>query len=301
MELQNAFEQFMNDKHWAKLTRVKYRSKLGKLIDRYGKTEVSDITPAMLFDLFDEWGKTLAEASLAAQRSCVVALFSYCEGQGWCVDNPAKRIKRYQQKPAIIQLPPVGDVEAVLAMCRTWSTSDCAQRRRDACLVFLAATSAKRRGEIMNLRLSATKRSLTCPVGEGVYAVPTTGKTGPTTMIYNEDGAVMLRHWLSIRPVVPTDALWITVREDSNHYGQAIGQRVMQVARERLCKAAGVPTFTYQQLRRLKATQVGREFGVDIAAEVLGHSPSSGSAVVRDYYYNPSIEMSYKAIRETAM
>jgi hypothetical protein len=44
---------------------------------------------------------------------------------------------------------------------------------------------------------------------------------------------------------------------------------------------------------------VARLFGLHIAAEVLGHS--TGTAVIRDYYYNPDIELGYQAIMATAV
>jgi integrase len=71
----------------------------------------------------------------------------------------------------------------------------------------------------------------------------------------------------------------------------------METARGRVCEAAGVPLVTYQELRRAKATKVAQTYGLHVAAQVLGHS--SGVQVVRDYYYNPDVEASYRAVVDT--
>lgn len=295
--LHSAFDSFMNAKHRARLTRVKYHSRLAVLLERHGHRPVGDVSPADLFSIFDELEERLADASLAAHRSCMVALFNYCVVMGWRGDNPARSLRRYDDRPPVVDLPPVADVAAVLDVCRRWSRGECAQERRDACIVYLAAVSGKRRGEVQALRYSAVCRALDNPAGEGVYVVATTGKTGRTRLVFNDEGAGMLRRWLDVRPAVKNDRLWVTVRRGPQ-YGRGVGERVMQSARQRVCEAAGVTAITFQQLRRLKATDVARRYGLLVAAEVLGHS--SGVSVVRDYYYNPDVELSYRAILETA-
>ncbi|MCA9979873.1 MAG: site-specific integrase, partial [Anaerolineales bacterium] len=296
MTLEAAFDSFMNATHRARLTRVKYHSRLAVLLERHGHRPVEAVSPADLFSIFDEFEERLADASLAAHRSCMVALFNYCVAQGWRASNPAHAVRRYDERPPVVHLPPVADVSAVLDVCRRWSLGDCAQERRDACIIYLAAVSGKRRGEVQALSFEAVCCALDCPAGEGVYVVATKGKTGRTRLVFNDEAAGMLRRWLDVRPAVKNDRLWVTVRRGPQ-YGRGIGERVMQCARERVCEAAGVPPITFQQLRRLKATDVARRYGLLVAAEVLGHS--SGVSVVRDYYYNPDVELSYRAILET--
>lgn len=297
MLLSIAFDEFMNSRHRAASTRLKYRHRLAELLARHGQQDVEKIQPADLFLLFDYLeGRGLAEASLAVHRSAMLALFNFCVAEGYCARNPVERIKKYSDRPPVVRLPPVGDVCAVLDVCRAWSRGECALGRRDAAILFLAATSAKRRGEVQALKLAAVVRSLAQPVEPGVYAVATSGKTGAARLVFNGEGAGMLRRWLDVRPE-GSDALWVTTTPGPL-YGQAIGERVMGMARRRICEAAGVPLITYQQLRRLRATQVGRAFGLHVAAEVLGHR--SGVSVIRDFYYNPAVELSDRAVIETA-
>ena len=56
----------------------------------------------------------------------------------------------------------------------------------------------------------------------------------------------------------------------TNTYGRAI---------ERACKAAGVPKWTPNQLRHTNATMVRREFGLEAAQVVLGHSAADVTQV----------------------
>ena len=299
MELNEAFRHFINATHRAPTTRIKYQSRLKPLLQGHGREPIASITPAHLFQLFDELEASgLAAASLSIHRAAAVALFNHAKAEGWIESNPADRIKKYDQRPPVIHLPPVASVAAMADICRQWAKENETQRLRDAALVYLAIISGKRRGEIQGLKLRDAEAGLTHPVGVGVYALATTGKTGATAIICNEEGGEMVRRWLLVRPAADTPFLWLTVRPGPQ-YAQPIGARVMETARHRVCEAAGVPLVTYQQLRRLKATQVGRAYGLHIAAEVLGHS--TGTAVVRDFYYNPDLELSYKAILETAL
>lgn len=294
--LTTAFPEFLNAKHRAPSTRIKYTSRLAALLKAHGHRPVQDISPLILFELFDGWEKRLAEASLAAHRSCMVAFFNYCVAQGYCATNPAAAVKRYDDRPAVVHLPPADNVGAMLDVCHRWAHGECPQRVRDACIIYLAAVSGKRRGEVQVLKKTAVVSALANPASEGVYVIPTSGKTGKARLVTNEEGAAMLRRWLSVRPAVQHDGLWVTVAKGS-HYGRAISERVMETARARVCAEAGVPLVTYQELRRLKATRVAQSYGLHVAAQVLGHS--SGVQVVRDYYYNPDVEASYRAVVDT--
>jgi site-specific recombinase XerC len=299
MKLSDAFTDFLNATHRAPTTRIKYQSRLKPFLALHGKEEIASITPAHLFSHFDDLEASgLAAASLSVHRAALVALFNHAITNGWIESNPAQRLKRYDQRPPVIHLPAVASVQAMAQVCREWSANGDSQQVRDAALVYLAIVSGKRRGEIQGIRLKDANAGLAHPVGVGVYAIATTGKTGATAVICNEEGGEMVRRWLLVRPALDVPFLWLTVRPGPQ-YGKAIGARVMESARQRVCDAAGVALVTYQQMRRLKATQVGRLFGLHIAAEVLGHS--TGTAVVRDFYYNPDTELGYKAIVETAL
>jgi len=53
-------------------------------------------------------------------------------------------------------------------------------------------------------------------------------------------------------------------------YGRAI---------ERACERAGVPPWSPNQLRHLAATNITREFGIDVARSVLGHGSISTTEI----------------------
>jgi hypothetical protein len=60
---------------------------------------------------------------------------------------------------------------------------------------------------------------------------------------------------------------------------------------------AGVPVITFQEMRKLRGTKIARQFGLELAAEALGHI--SGTKVIREHYYDPDRHMAHVAILQT--
>jgi hypothetical protein len=71
----------------------------------------------------------------------------------------------------------------------------------------------------------------------------------------------------------------------------------MTRVRHRLYKLAGVPVITFQELRKLKGTKIGRAYGLEVAAQALGHR--SGTRVIREFYYDPDRRAAQIAILST--
>lgn len=298
MNLAKAFTLFMASGHRAHTTRLKYHYRLKPFLEAHGNKPLKQITPDLLANWFRQLAKTQAPASLAIHRACHVALFNFCVKNKWLKNNPAESLPKWSDKPLIVAVPTEENVRLALELCRDWRDMGNVTQRRDACIFFLAAMSGKRRGEVLNLRLSHVLHSLKCPLRGGVYAVETVGKSGRAALVYNEEGARFIKSYLELRPKCDHDRFFIVTESAHMLYCEPLGDNAMQHIRRRICKTAGVPLLTYQQLRRFKATQIGRKYGLQTACEALGHSSVS---VTKAFYYNPDKEAAYSALIETAL
>jgi site-specific recombinase XerC len=294
-----ALDQFLSDPRRKLITRKKYLYKLRPFLDQYGACQLTSITADHILQWFHRMEASgSAEATLAMIRSCLVAFLNHCVATGWLESNPAKVLPRYDGRPKRVITADPDHVAQALTICGFLAKSRDATNRRDAAVFALAAISGGRRSNIMLMPFRETLSALEHPVldaGVGnIYTVATRGKT-PIEIVFGEWHAQILRGWLELRPESPHNRLFVHTRVTS--LGEPLEANGLGHARRHICKAAGVPTITFQQLRKLKGTQIARRYGLELAASALGHI--SGTRVIREHYYDPDKHAARVAILQT--
>lgn len=293
-----AFEQFLAEPKRKLITRSKYRYKLGPFLAEQGEQPVSSMTAGPINDWFAKMEQTYAEASLAMVRSCLITFFNFCVAHKWLAVNPAKQLPRYDDRPVRVITANEEHLAAALTICGFLAKSYEARNRRDAAIFALAAISGARRSNIVNMPFRETVAALNAPVRDemvgNIYQVATKGKT-PIKTVFGDWHAAILRSWLEVRPSTEHNRLFCHTRPTT--LGQPLQENGVGHARKHICLVAGVPVITFQELRKLRGTKIARKYGLELAAEALGHI--SGIAVVKNHYYDPDERMAQRAILET--
>ena len=80
-------------------------------------------------------------------------------------------------------------------------------------------------------------------------------------------------------------------RKPGDHYRVSSYGRAVALA----CQRAGIPVFRPQQIRKAKAQELRNQFGVDVAAAILGH----GVEVAERYYSSPNYGAAIEAAKQT--
>lgn len=297
--VQAAFDQFLADPRRKLITRSKYSYKLRPFLERYGELSVTAVSETAVNKWFAEMEQRYSDATLAMTRSCLVAFLNSCVDAGWLATNPARQLPHYDARPKRVVTADENHLGQALTICGFLSKSTDPRDRRDAAIFSLAAISGARRSNIVNLPHRETVTALTHPdyderVGN-IYQVSTKGKT-PITVIFGEWHAAVLRRWLEVRPSAgDSNRLFVHVRPSS--LGKPLEANGLGHARRRICKVAGVPGITFQEMRKLRGTKIARQFGLELAAEALGHI--SGTKVIREHYYDPDRHAAHVAILQT--
>jgi len=296
--VRSAFEQFLADPKRKLITRSKYRYKLKPLLERHGDQAITAVTADSINEWFAEMERTYAEASLAMARSCLLAFFNFCIDSGWVEQNPARQLPHYDDRPKQVVTANEEHLGQALTICGFLSQTPDVRNRRDAAIFALAAISGARRGNIVQLPLRETVEALERPdhdhrVGN-IYAVNTKGKR-PVTAVFGDWHAAIVRRWLDVRPATEHNRLFVHLRPST--LGQPLLENGIGHARRRVCRIAGVPSITFQELRKLRGTKIARKYGLELAAEALGHI--SGTRVIREHYYDPDRHMAHVAILDT--
>ncbi|MEZ4594564.1 MAG: tyrosine-type recombinase/integrase [Chloroflexota bacterium] len=303
--VQVAFEQFLADPKRKLITRSKYSYKLRPFLEAHGELVITTVdgAPALaeaINSWFGEMEGTYAEATLAMTRSCLVTFLNFCVDAGWLATNPARQLPRYDDRPKHVITADETHLGQALTICGFMSRSTNIQQRRDAAVFALAAISGARRSNIVYLPFRETVTALAHPdydeaVGN-IYQVSTKGKT-PITVVFGEWHADILRRWLEVRPSAAKESNRLFVHIRKSTLGQPLRENGLGHARRNVCQMAGVPTITFQEMRKLRGTKIARQFNLELAAEALGHI--SGTKVVREHYYNPDKHMAHVAILQT--
>ena len=294
-----ALNKFLADPRRKLITRKKYLYKLRPFLDLYGEEQLADITAENVLKWFEEMEEGgSAEATMAMIRACLVAFLGHCQASGWVASNVAKSVPRYDGRPKRVITANTEHVAEALTICGFLSKSTCSTRRRDAAIFALAAISGGRRSNMMMMPFRETVAALANPLPDtavgNIYSVSTKGKT-PIEIVFGEWHAGILRAWLEVRPESAHNRLFVHLRPTS--LGKPLEANGLGHARKHICKIAGVPVITFQQLRKLRGTQIARQFGLELAASALGHI--SGTRVIREHYYDPDKHAAHVAILMT--
>jgi integrase len=282
MSLTELFDEFIERPGLSEFTRQKYFYRLRAFVAANGRLTANEITTDMLLDYISS--QDLADASKAIVRSSFHAFLAFCG----CEPNPAKDLPRWRETPRRIITPSDDHVKRALDEAVSMCHSGEAAAMRDGLIFALSVVSGNRRGELRNLPLGELIVSLQVPDND-VYRVYTQGKTGEAITRFTQFHVPLIHAYLDVRPF--TDCPFVFVN-DKGHHLSLVG---FDRARPKVCKRAGVPTITYQALRRRVATIIANNQGVDVAAHALNHSPHSGDRVIRAYYYDPDMNRADKA------
>lgn len=297
--VQAAFDQFLADPRRKLITRSKYSYKLRPFLERHGELAIAAVTPTAINAWFAEMEQRYAEATLAMTRGCLVTFFNFCVDQGLVVANPARQLPRYDDRPKRVVTADETHLGQALTICGFLSRGANPRDRRDAAIFALAAISGARRSNIVHLPFRETVTALAHPdfderVGN-IYQVSTKGKT-LVTAVFGEWHADVLRRWLEVRPSAgDSNRLFVHLRPST--LGKPLEANGLGHARRRICQVAGVPVITFQEMRKLRGTKIARQFGLELAAEALGHI--SGTKVIREHYYDPDRHAASVAILQT--
>jgi integrase len=282
MSLTELFDEFIERPGLSEFTRQKYYYRLRAFVAANGRLAANQITTDMLRDYIEN--QQLADASKAIVRSSFHAFFVFCG----CEPNPAKSLPRWRETPRRIITPSDDHVKRALDTAVSMCHSGEAAAVRDGCIFALSVVSGNRRGELRNLPMSDLMTALDNPEGD-IYRVYTQGKTGEAITRFTQFHVPLIHAYLGVRPA--TECPYLFVNDKGDHLSLVGFDR----ARPKVCKRAGVPTITYQALRRRVATIIANNQGVDVAAHALNHSPHSGDRVIRAYYYDPDMSRADKA------
>lgn len=294
-----AFDLFLASGGRKLITRSKYTYKLRPFLEEYGQLPIGEIKQVHAIKWFEEMEAShLAEATLAMTRSCLVAFMNYCVKSGWLVTNPARALPRYDGRPKRVITANPDHVAQALTLCGILAKTSDPTARRDAAIFALAAISGGRRSNIMLMPYRETVAALNGPdtdeaVGN-IYTVSTKGKT-PIEIVFGEFHAEVLRGWLEVRPGSDSNRLFVHLRPSS--LGKPLEANGLGHARKHICRLAGVPVITFQEMRKLRGTQIARQFGLELAASALGHI--SGTKVIREHYFDPDKHAAHVAILQT--
>jgi integrase len=152
---------------------------------------------------------------------------------------------------------------------------------RDAALVSVVADSSRRRGEVWNLRRVDVARALERaePLGGGrsVYHVESHGKTGPVSIRFYDESAMLLRRWLEL---LPAGAVFVFI---SLRTGERLRADALHLGLLRVCEFAGVKPFRFHAIRKRVVTEVIAATGDAKVGQLLaGHA----SERTTQMYYN---------------
>lgn len=286
------FDEFL-DRDLSPFTRDKYYYRLRPFVALHSDKRPSEITTAMLAD-FIASKPDLADPSRAILRQCFHAFLAFCDVQ----PNPADGLPRWRETPRRVHLPQEDAVRLALATAVAMTEVKDPATVRNGLIFALAVVSGNRRGELRNLPLSDLQAALQDPyeTPQGtVYRVFTNGKTGEAICRFTAFHLPLIARYLAVRPATSDPALFVNCNPFHWAYGQKLSHVAFDRVRPSVCRAAGVDVITYQELRRRLATTIARADGVDVAANLLNHSPHSGDRVIRAFYYDPDKAKADKA------
>ena len=234
--------------------------RLGRFCRRYGEMLVADITRDHIqahFDSLDEAG--LAVATLAGHKSTMRAFWKWCRANGLTENQPdailSTRRHSYSYTPVHSQPAQADDFQLVLsrlnqfAAHRDYAPTDV----RDAALLSVAVDSAKRRGELWNMRRRDVDRALARPEmvnGRCIYRVSSHGKTGQATVVFFDESGRLLERWLELMPQTAV-YVWCNTKT-----GNRLRPESLSLAVVKICKWVGVRPFRLHAIRKRNVTDV---------------------------------------------
>lgn len=229
----------------------------------------------------------LSNGSMAGFKQTHLAFWRWCAARRWCsrsvTDVLRGRRNSFSFRPVVSRAANLADFEAVVqalpsfAAHRGWWPRDV----RDAALVSVIVDSARRRGEVLNLRRAALVEALAradvLANGRLVYHAVSEGKTGPVSIRFYEESADLLRRWLGH---LPAGSNWVFV---SLRSGNRLRGDSLRIGLERICGYAGVPAFGFHAIRKRVVTEVISTTGdAKIGQLLAGHRSIQTTQV----YYN---------------
>lgn len=264
------------------------RHRLGRFARGREGLALRAVTGGDLHNYFTDMQEAgLASGTLAGHKQTLLAFWRWCAGRRWCSLKPSDALRsrkhRYSFRPVRSRAANAGDFAVVIAALpafaahRGWRPRDV----RDAALVSVVADSSRRRGEVWNLRRVDVARALERPepLGEGrwVFHVESHGKTGPVSIRFYDESAMLLRRWLEL---LPAGAVHVFV---SLRSGERLRPDALHLGLLRVCEFAGVAPFRFHAIRKRVVTDVIAATGdAKIGQLLAGHA----SERTTQMYYN---------------
>ncbi len=153
-----------------------------------------------------------------------------------------------------------------------------AGRPRDLALVLFAADTGCRRGEIKSLRIS----NLNLDNLEALVRGKNMGEEDEREVEFGEVSAQALRDWLTVRPKVDHDYVFVSLSTTPKQYGGPLGVNGIYAVFKRLAKASGVKgLYNPHSIRHLVGQHFTDNTNLELARQKLGHSDIS---VTADFY-----------------
>lgn len=229
----------------------------------------------------------LSAGSMAGFKQSHLAFWRWCAARRWCsrsvTDVLRSRRNSFSFRPVVSRAANRSDFQTMVqslpsfAAHRGWWPRDV----RDAALVSVIVDSARRRGEVLNLRRSAMVEALArpdvLPSGRLVYHAVSEGKVGPVSIRFYEESADLLRRWMNH---LPAGANWVFM---SLRTGNRLRGDSLRIGLERICVFAGVTPFGFHAIRKRVVTEAISSTGDAKVGQLLaGHR----SIQTTQTYYN---------------
>lgn len=239
---------------------VTVKNRVQRLINCLGgNTAVTAVSGSHVAAYFDELEATgLAHATLAGHKSTTRAFWRWLLDNGHVAENPADAImgKQYAYDYRPVRNRPVrrDDLQQAMNALPAFAAHRQYHPRdvRDAAMLAITADSAKRRGEIWNLRRRDVAQALAhgerLANGRIVYRASSRGKTGMVDVIFFDETAALLTRWLEIMPKMAV-WLWVNVRT-----GRRLRQDAMVLGLRRIAEFTGVRPFGFHAVRKRRVT-----------------------------------------------
>lgn len=281
-----------HNKRRSPYTIKKYQTKLAPFLSKFGHLEPWSLDAEEVEAWFIARQRRYSEATMHMTRACLLAFLNWISAEtGLDCALALAYTPKYDPRPERVRPANPHHVQQALELTELLTHSNRPQDRRDACAFVLAASNGQRLSGLMNMRYSTIVDAITTPLFEPnagtYYVLRTVAKGKRVPVIFGEYPAQVVRNYIEVRPKTKHDRLFVELRPNHKNFGKPLGENGLRGAYRRISQAIGVPNITYQDMRKLKGTQIARQYGLELAAAALGHSISSGTSVVREHYYDP--------------
>lgn len=281
---------YMPSRNLAPRTRVEYANDIEQLIaflEDSGRTRVGQVSMTDLEAFLAHLdGKGYSDAARRRKAYAIKSFFSFLEDADVITTNPAGRLTPPKQEK---KEPRVLTEEEYKALLRA-----CSHKVRDAAIIELLLQTGIRLSELAGLTVADVnlpRRISRNPADTGSLHVKGMGRKERTIPL-NYKACKVLEAWLTIRPEVDHDSLFVS------KFRKPMSPRAFQCVVKKHLREAGIRGASVHTLRHTFATHhVARGTSLRSVQEALGHESLKTTSV----YVSLARKLMRKELQEYAL